>query len=92
MTETAIAAGFITTCAGVGGGWRRIINVDISAGDDCPSGWYQASNSSVVWSVTTFILARLPTSSLMEQVTRGCVVEQEDIRREYGKDSMHIML
>ena len=24
MTASAIAAGFIPTCAGVGGGWRRI--------------------------------------------------------------------
>jgi len=36
---TAIAAGFITTCAGVGGGWTRIVKINISAGDDCPSGW-----------------------------------------------------
>ena len=27
---------FITTCAGVGGGWRRIVNININAGDDCP--------------------------------------------------------
>ena len=27
---------FISTCAGVGGGWRRIVNINISAGDDCP--------------------------------------------------------
>ena len=29
----------IPTCAGVGGGWRKIAKVDISAGDNCPSGW-----------------------------------------------------
>ena len=34
-----IAANYILTCAGVGGGWRRITNIDISTGDDCPSGW-----------------------------------------------------
>ena len=37
-----IAAGdhdFIPTCAGHGGGWKRIINIDISVGDDCPNGW-----------------------------------------------------
>ena len=39
MTVSAIAAGFIPTCAGVSGGWRRIVSIDISAGDDCPSGW-----------------------------------------------------
>ena len=36
---------FIPTCAGVGGGWRRIADIDISAGDDCPSGWTKANNS-----------------------------------------------
>ena len=37
MTE--IAADFISTCAGMGGGWRRIAYVDTSTGGDCPSGW-----------------------------------------------------
>jgi len=41
---TAIS-GFIPTCAGVGGGWRRVINIDISAGDDCPSGWRKDTHS-----------------------------------------------
>ena len=36
MTEIS---GFIPTCAGVGGGWRRIINTDISTGDGYPSVW-----------------------------------------------------
>ena len=46
---TAIAANdyFISTCAGVGGGWRRIVNINISAGDDCPGEWRKATNSSV---------------------------------------------
>ena len=45
---TAIAAGdFIPTCAGVGGGWKRIVNIDISAGDDCPSGWRKDTDSGV---------------------------------------------
>ena len=26
---------FFCTCDGVGGGWRRIVNINISAGDDC---------------------------------------------------------
>ena len=34
-----IVGDFIPTCAGVGGGWTRIARFDISAGDDCPSGW-----------------------------------------------------
>ena len=38
---------FISTCAGVGGGWRRIANIDISAGDDCPGEWRKATQSSV---------------------------------------------
>ena len=44
----AIANGdFITTCAGVGGGWRRIVNINISAGDDCPGEWRKAAQSGV---------------------------------------------
>ena len=44
----AIANGdFISTCAGVGGGWRRIVNINISAGDDCPGEWMKATQSGV---------------------------------------------
>ena len=35
---TAVASEFISTCAGVGGGWRRITGFNISAGDNCPNG------------------------------------------------------
>ena len=43
---TAIASGdLISTCVGVGGGWRRIININISAGDDCPGEWRKAAHS-----------------------------------------------
>ena len=43
---TAIANGdFICTCAGEGGGWRRIVNINISAGDDCPGEWRKATHS-----------------------------------------------
>jgi len=48
MTE--IAAGMhiiIPTCAGMGGGWRRIANINITAGGDCPSGWHRATHSGV---------------------------------------------
>ena len=38
---------YIPTCAGVGGGWRRIVNINISAGDDCPSGWRRGTHSGV---------------------------------------------
>ena len=48
MKAIAIANGdFITTCAGVGGGWRRIVNINISAGDDCPGQWRKATQSNV---------------------------------------------
>ena len=38
---------YISTCAGVGGGWRRIVNINISAGDDCPGEWRMATQSGV---------------------------------------------
>ena len=38
---------FISTCAGVGGGWRRIVNINISAGDECPGEWKKATQSGV---------------------------------------------
>ena len=45
---TAIAGDdFIPTCAGVGGGWRRIANVNITAGDTCPGGWHKDTQSGV---------------------------------------------
>jgi len=36
-----------TTCAGVGGKWRSIANINISAGDDCPDGWRKDTHSGV---------------------------------------------
>ena len=47
ISPTTSAGDFIPTCAGVGGGWRRIANIDISAGDDCPSGWRKDTYSGV---------------------------------------------
>ena len=45
---TTIANGdFISTCAGVRGGWRRIVNINISAGDCCPGEWRKATQSGV---------------------------------------------
>ena len=38
---------FISTCAGAGGGWRRIVNINISAGDDCPGEWRKTRQSGV---------------------------------------------
>ena len=45
MTEITVAT--LPTCAGVGGGWRRIANMDISTGGDCPSGWRKDTHSGV---------------------------------------------
>ena len=47
MTKIAANSEFIPTCAGVGGGWRRIVNINISAGDDCPGEWRKATQSGV---------------------------------------------
>ena len=47
MTTIIISGDFISTCAGVGGGWRRIANINISAGDDCPGEWRKATQSGV---------------------------------------------
>ena len=47
MSTTQDNSDFISTCAGVGGGWRRIANINISAGDDCPGEWRKATQSGV---------------------------------------------
>ena len=48
MTEITVASGdVLPTCAGVGGGWRRIANVNVSTGSDCPSGWRKDTYSGV---------------------------------------------
>ena len=47
MTEIAINGDSISTCAGEGGGWRRIVNINISAGDHCPGEWRKATQSGV---------------------------------------------
>ena len=41
-------------CAGVGGGWQRIVDIDVSAGDDCPSGWTKANNSGYSFCTKSF--------------------------------------
>ena len=45
--STIADGAFISTCAGVGGGWRRIANINISAGDDCLGEWRKATQSGV---------------------------------------------
>ena len=42
-----ISGNFISNCAGVGGGWGRIANINISAGDDCPGEWRKVTQSGV---------------------------------------------
>ena len=37
----------ISSCAGVGSGWKRIAGFDITAGDDCPSPWVKSSYNGV---------------------------------------------
>ena len=47
MSTTTGSGDFISTCAGVVGEWRRIVNINISAGDDCPTSWTKATQSGV---------------------------------------------
>ena len=45
---SAITAGYFTfSCAGVGGEWRRIASLNISAGDECPTGWSKSSHNGI---------------------------------------------
>ena len=48
MTAITVSGDFISTCAGVGGGWRRIVYIDIT-GDDCPAGWLKATHSGIIF-------------------------------------------
>ena len=46
----AVAASRITfSCAGVERNWRRIASINMSAGDDCPTGWVKSSYSSITF-------------------------------------------
>jgi len=48
MTAIAFSRGnLISSCAGVGGVWKRIASFDIAAGDDCPLPWVKSSFSGV---------------------------------------------
>ena len=48
MTEITTTTGdLIPTCAGVGGGWRRIAHININAGGDCPNGWREDTYSGI---------------------------------------------
>ena len=43
MTAIGINDDFISSCGGVDGIWRRVANLDVGAGDDCPSPWVKGS-------------------------------------------------
>ena len=45
-TRSAIIA-LPSICASVGGEWTRVVNIDISVGGNCPSGWRKATQSGV---------------------------------------------
>ena len=46
VTAAAVAASRITfSCADVEREWRRIANISMKAGDDCPTGWSKSSHS-----------------------------------------------
>ena len=48
MTAIALSRGdFMSSCAGVDGGWERIASFNIIAGDDCPSPWVKSSHNGV---------------------------------------------
>ena len=49
MTAIVLAAtvDIISSCGGVEGQWRRIAGIDISAGDDCPTGWMKSSYNNI---------------------------------------------
>ena len=84
MTAIEIDRNFISTCAGVGGQWRRIVDIDISAGDNCPSGWTKTTYSGY-----NFCQKSLdsPGCSSTQFSTNGvsyqrvCVVKQEDTKK-----------
>ena len=45
--DMTVIAVMIPTCADVGGRWTRLAHINITAGDDCPSGWTKDTQSGV---------------------------------------------
>ena len=94
MAEIAVSS-FIPTCAGVGVGWRRIIvNINISAGDDCPGEWRKAAHDGVsfcrvVSDDKSCPSASFSTNGTSYQRVRGCV---GDTRREILWHFMDLLL
>ena len=87
----------ICTCAGVGGGWRRIANINISAGDDCPGEWRKATQSGVsfcrVASDDRFVCssANFSTNGISYQRVCGRArgYQKTDTVAFYGSESAH---
>ena len=80
MTEISV---IIPTCTGVGGGWRRIVNTNISAGDDFPSGWRRDTHSvSYCRIVSDGGNTCSSTTFSTNGVIRECVEEQENTRKD----------
>ena len=82
MTAIAIADDFIPTCAG---GWRRVRNINITTGGECPNNWTIAEVSGISFCQKSFdgagcSFAIFPITNIHYQ---KCVVELEDIRRAY---------
>ena len=52
MTDIAYSRGdLISSCVGVGGTWKRIVNFNITAGDNCPSPWVKSSHNGVAFCI-----------------------------------------
>ena len=47
--NNCVSGDFISICAGVGGGWRSIVKMNISAGDDCPGNWRKETQFGVTF-------------------------------------------
>ena len=45
MTDISISSTYRSSCAGVEGEWTKIASFNISAGDDCPYGWINDTQS-----------------------------------------------
>ena len=77
-----IAAGstydLISSCAGK---WRKIASYNITAGDDCPIGWMNATVSGVSFCQMEQAVILL-YFLLMVLNTRTCVVELKDIKKD----------
>ena len=50
MTAIAVAENYVTfSCAGVERQWKKIVSINSTAGDDCPTGWVKGTYSEVTF-------------------------------------------